>query len=95
MGGYPKEIRVSGGINNSDYWLQMLADIFQREVTISTVKDASTMGAVAIAAKVMGVIKNLEEFNSQTGIKKSPRSEKISLYVKRFDKYLNLYKAGI
>jgi len=93
VGDYPKEIRVSGGINNSDYWLQMLADILQREVSISTVKDASTMGAVAIAEKVMGIITELEDFDFVTIKKKVPDFKKSSLYEERFSKYLKWYKA--
>lgn len=89
----PEEIRVSGGINNSNYWLQMLADIFQRDINISNVKDASTMGAVAIAQKVMGVIKRLEDFNFSTGKNKSYNSGKASIYKKRFDGYLKWYQA--
>ena len=93
LGNYPQEIRVSGGINNSDYWLQMLADILQREITISTIKDASTMGAVAIAEKVMGIITELEDFDSSTIKKKIPDLKKTSLYEERFSKYLKWYKA--
>ncbi|MTI60414.1 MAG: hypothetical protein FH762_10670 [Firmicutes bacterium] len=94
VGDYPDEIRVSGGINNSDYWLQMLADIFQRDITISNVKDASTMGAVAIAEKVMGAIERLEDFDSSTGKKKSYNPEKALLYKKRFAGYLKWYQAA-
>lgn len=91
VGDYPKEIRVSGGIINSNYWLQMLADILQRDITISEVKDASIMGTVAVVEKVMGVITRLEDFDSSTvNIKRSNPGKK-SLYMKRFSKYLKWY----
>ena len=32
--GVPEKIYVSGGITNSDRWLQMLSDIFRKEILI-------------------------------------------------------------
>ncbi|MFW5991989.1 MAG: gluconokinase [Halanaerobiaceae bacterium] len=91
VGSCPEEIRVSGGINNSGFWLQMLADILQREIYISSVKDASTMGAVAVAEEIMGTIKDLKNFDSLENSKKIPEPGKKLIYKKRFTKYINYY----
>lgn len=92
LGQKPKKIRISGGINNSKFWLQMAADIFQRSITLSTVKDASTMGAIVIALKVMNEIDNLEDFSPEDGKTISPCFENALSYEKRFEKYMKWYK---
>ena len=71
-----------------------LADILQREITISTVKDASTMGAVAVAEKAVGIISKLEDFAFSTANKKTPDPGNMSLYEERFLKYLKWYNVN-
>jgi len=89
--GVPKEIRISGGIENSRWWLQMAADIFQREIYTSNVEHASTMGAVAVALKATGAIKSLEEFNPSQGEKIVPNESMAQIYAKRFERYMEWY----
>lgn len=45
-------IRIAGGITNSQVWLQMFADIFQKPLELVNVKENGAMGA-AMAAGVM------------------------------------------
>lgn len=63
----PEKIKISGGIINSKIWLQMAADIFQKEIIISNFKDASIMGAVAICLKIKGKLNKLVDFNPDDG----------------------------
>jgi gluconokinase len=95
VGDVPKEIRISGGIKNSSYWLQMAADIFQKEVHTSKIEHASTIGAVVMALKVMGEIDNLQDYKPDIGKKIIPDPQKVSLYQRRFDNYMDYYQKTI
>ncbi len=86
------EIRISGGITNSDIWLNMAADIFQSAVITSEIEHASTLGAVALVLYSHGALKNLEDFKPQLGQKIMPRKEEKAFYRKRFEKYLEWYE---
>ncbi|NLU42172.1 MAG: hypothetical protein GXX08_08205 [Firmicutes bacterium] len=92
VGCEPERIYVSGGIIRSPKWLQMLADIFQREILVSSISDASTMGAIALAAKAMGEISSLEQFPAEVDRTVTPDSGKASLYQERFGEYMEWYE---
>ncbi|MFW6238704.1 MAG: gluconokinase [Halanaerobiales bacterium] len=87
----PKEINVSGGIVNSHLWLQMAADIFAREIAVSRIKDASSLGAVAVALKTAGILDSLEEFRPERGRVIRPKEERAGIYRVRFDQFLEWY----
>lgn len=89
----PGEIRISGGITNSDMWLQMAADIFQREIITSEIEHASIIGGVALALSAMGNIKSLEDFSPPMGERVVPNEERAEFYSRRFQKYLHVYKS--
>lgn len=92
VGCEPVRICVSGGIIRSPMWLQMLADIFQREILVSSIGDVSTMGAVALAAKAMGEISSLEQFTAEVDRAVTPDSAKAGLYQERFSAYMEWYE---
>jgi gluconokinase len=48
-----EEICASGGFAKSDFWLQLVADIFQKKVVVSANVEGSAWGAVLIAMKSM------------------------------------------
>lgn len=87
----PEKIKISGGIINSKYWLQMAADIFHKDITISNVKDASIMGAIAICLQTKGDIKKLIDFNPNDGEIIKPNLKKTKLYDNRFNAYMDWY----
>lgn len=88
----PDEIRISGGITNSDIWLQMAADIFQREIITSQIEHASIIGGVALALNAMGELKSLYEFSSPIGKVIEPNHDMATFYRRRFEKYLEIYE---
>ncbi len=88
----PDEIRISGGITNSDIWLQMAADIFQREIITSQIEHASIIGGVALALNAMGELKSLYEFSSPIGKVIEPNPDMATFYRRRFEKYLEIYE---
>jgi len=87
----PNEIKISGGIINSDYWLKMAANIFKRDITISKVKDASIMGAIAICLKITGEIDSIEQFKPDDGIIIHSDKKAEKKYKKRFIEYMKWY----
>jgi gluconokinase len=48
-------VAVSGGFTASPGWIQLLADIFQRRVTLQQESDASAMGAVILALQALEI----------------------------------------
>ncbi len=94
-GKLPEEIIISGGITRSNFWLQMAADIFQRDIIISRVKDASTMGAIVIALEKMGVLEKLEDFEPEKKRVISPLEKNIELYQYRFKEYMEWYRQTV
>lgn len=91
VGGVPHDIRISGGIENSKFWLQMAADIFQREIQTFDLEHSSTMGAIAMALKVLGSMNSLQEFKLKPRETIVPNRDKAKFYEHRFQKYLEWY----
>ncbi|HKK82834.1 MAG TPA: FGGY family carbohydrate kinase [Atribacterota bacterium] len=91
VGDLPKEIHISGGIINSSFWLQMAADIFQREMSTSHLKHASLMGAAVTSLKVLGVIGNLQQYETDLGKIIKPRKDQAELYQSRYSRYVDCY----
>lgn len=58
----PREIRASGGVMKSPLWLQMLADIFGREITVHPSEQASMLGAAALGLTALGAMDSPERF---------------------------------
>lgn len=92
VGCEPERIYVSGGIARSPRWLQMMADVFQREILVSSISDASTMGAIALAVKAMGGISSLAQFAADVERTVTPDRAKAGLYQERFSAYMEWYE---
>ncbi len=91
---YIKKLYLSGGIIQSDEWVQMLADITGKEILVNESADASALGAAFIGMKAMGVVKSLAA--AKRFIKKvktfKPGKPNHSIYKKYFAIYCSLYK---
>lgn len=59
--GKPKKVHATGGFVNSDVWVQMLADVFDREVHIPETGESACLGAVVLGRYAMGEINDLSE----------------------------------
>ncbi|GEN48555.1 gluconokinase [Ligilactobacillus pobuzihii] len=55
VAGQPKEILATGGFARSQLWRQMLADVFERPVTIPQDFESSCLGAAVIGMKSLGM----------------------------------------
>jgi gluconokinase len=89
------KIHVSGIVTQSEWWMQLLADIFGKQVLISDGSDASAMGAAFIGMYATGMIGELSEVSSFIKTKKvyMPDKETHVVYNKHYKLYASLYPA--
>lgn len=89
--GAPEKIFVSGGICNSELWLSMLSDLFQKEITLLANEQASMLGGAVLALAAAGGIGDIEDFSLKTERTIRPVKENAPLFQQRFDRYLEIY----
>ncbi len=65
--GTPKRVQATGGFARSVMWRQMLADVFDQEVTIPESFESSCLGAVVLGMYGRGEISSLNEVESMVG----------------------------
>lgn len=80
--GSPKSIQATGGFARSSLWRQMLADIFEREVTIPESFESSCLGAAVLGMKSLGLIDDLTAVKEMVGVTKThqPNEENYAAY---------------
>ena len=66
--GKPKSIQATGGFARSSLWRQMLADIFEQEVTIPESFESSCLGAAVLGMYALGYIDDLSEVKNMIGV---------------------------
>lgn len=92
INGFPKKIKLSGGIVNSPYWSQMCADIFGMEMEVDSTKHGSLMGAAALGLKMLGAINDISEFSVKTHRTIQPDFKKAKIYRDKYERYLYYYE---
>lgn len=92
VGGRPEEVLVSGGIVNSAPWMQMAADIFQREIKVTSSTNESTVGGALVALEAVGGTDAAAEYRPGVIKVYEPEPEAVKLYESRYQRYLELYK---
>lgn len=90
-----KTICASGGFVQSSLWVQMIADIFNKEVVVSDQADASAMGAAMLGWYATGAAKSIRAFHPPTAAGKafSPDRKKHEIYIRHFAVFRSLYRA--
>jgi gluconokinase len=53
-------IFASGGFMHARLWLQMLSDLFGKQITVTSTADASTTGAALLGLQALGILYGLE-----------------------------------
>jgi gluconokinase len=93
IGGNTKRIIANGGYINSQIWLQMQADIFNREILVSPIGEASAWGAAYTAMVAVGAKKGFNEISHQCHFSKviQPKAENHVIYQDSYQKYKELY----
>lgn len=66
---------ASGGFTQSEFWSQMLADVFDHPISFPETGDSSALGAVRLAMLSLGKISSLDEFSPDIGQTLSPKSD--------------------
>lgn len=88
-----EHIYASGGFTRSEFWLQMIADIFNKRVHLSGAADASAIGAAIMGFLALGLIKDLDSAQSLLQIVRSyePDAARHAIYRQNFQKFIQLY----
>ncbi|WCG34866.1 gluconokinase [Companilactobacillus farciminis] len=66
--GKPKSIQATGGFARSALWRQMLADIFEQEVSIPESFESSCLGAAVLAMYSLGYIDDLSAVKNMVSV---------------------------
>jgi gluconokinase len=88
-----EHIYASGGFTRSAAWLQMVADIFGKKVHVSSVADASAIGAAMIGMYACGLISDLGVAASLVTVVKTyePNAALHSVYQENYHIFTQLY----
>ena len=85
----------SGGGAASSVWLQIQADVFNREIQVCRVSEQACLGACLLAGVSVGIFKSLEEaarrFVTMEERTYRPDKERAAVYEAAFRKYRELY----
>lgn len=90
------EVRVVGGVSKSPCWMQIKADILNRDVMNVVEKDAACLGAAMIAMKAKNVYQTVEEaVRACVKIDKvyHPNPKYTAAYDRNYQKYTKLYES--
>ncbi|QTQ10923.1 hypothetical protein HRI96_01165 [Treponema parvum] len=90
--GEPDVIKLSGGILHSDIWTQMCADLFGKKMSLDMSDQSSVMGCAVIGMHLTGKLNSPADFRPAIGKTVEPNMEVHEAYIKKFQKYLELYK---
>ncbi|CAI2625435.1 Xylulose kinase [Apilactobacillus kunkeei] len=66
--GKPTSIQATGGFARSELWRQMLADIFEQDVTIPESFEGTALGAATLGMYSLGIIDDLEKVKDFVGV---------------------------
>jgi len=87
----PSKIHASGGYIGSDFMLQMQADIFNKEISVPAVKEASATGAAIIALKSIGEIQDISDVKTEIEKTFYPNKKRHEQYMERYNVYKTIY----
>lgn len=92
INGFPRTVKLSGGILHSGIWTQMCCDIFNQQMECSNQDQMSLIGGAVLALELGGAIGDIRDFRSERGAVVSPDPEKGELYTRRYEQYRELYE---
>jgi gluconokinase len=88
-----EQIIANGGYVNSDIWLQIQADIFNKEIAVAQIGEAAAFGAAYVAMAAVGAIEGLHVKLPimQPTRKIKPIAENHAVYKEMFKQYKEFY----
>jgi xylulokinase len=98
LGTAPAEIRATGGGARSQFWRQMLADVFGRPILRTLVDEGPAYGAALLAGVAAGVFENVEDACSRVVLRPGacePSAAQVRLYDDYYAAYHELYPATV
>lgn len=88
--GQIKKVHISGGFTTSNVWTQMLADITGKKLIIMQEGDASAIGAVLLALRVLDIEAfPVPKYDERKGI--DPQAQNNKVYERSFSLFKKLY----
>ena len=87
-----ERVHVSGGFVQSEEWLQILADIFNKKICLINAEDASAVGAAYLGFKSLNLIGDYQDLKPKQDATYVPSEENHAVYKKAFAIYESLYK---
>lgn len=90
--GEPKQIKATGGFARSALWRQMMADIFNQEVTVPESYESSCLGAIVLGKKALGEIDSLSIVSDLVGdtFSHEPKKENVQIYSELLPIYIRI-----
>lgn len=93
-----ERIIASGGGASSPVWLQMQADIFEKEVVVSKVSEQACLGACMIAGVGAGLFESIgaacDRFVEYDSVIYRPRKAYVPMYREGWKRFKSLYVCG-
>lgn len=88
------EIRATGGFARSPLWLQIMADVFGREVVVAESHESSCLGAAVLAMVAMGLAPGLQVVHRmvRTRERRTPDPAAHAVYQELFALYQQVYR---
>lgn len=86
-------IYVNGGFSRCGMWVQMLADVFNKQVHLTETAEGSALGAAIMGMYALGMIEKLEDAGKMTTISKTfiPDPAAHRRYMQSYDVFETLY----
>jgi gluconokinase len=93
VAGPAREIRVSGNFTRSDLWVQILADVFDRDLLAPNVEEGAAFGAAVLGFVSAGVLDDVSATAGLVSVKKTyrPRPAEAEVYRTLFGIYNRIY----
>lgn len=90
--GVPKSVQATGGFARSKLWRQIMADIFDQEVTIPESFESSCLGAVVLGMYATGEVDSLDVVSDMVGATHhhQPIQKNVQVYEELMPIYLSI-----
>ena len=91
--GEAKEIRLSGSFTRSNLWMQILADVLGRKISLPKVEEGAAFGAALLGFYALGLVDSVEVAADMVGIQKvfEPNPTDSQTYAELYPIYLAAY----
>ncbi|MDT8860398.1 gluconokinase [Alkalihalobacillus sp. MEB130] len=95
LAGEPANLFASGGFARSSLWLQMVADIFGKEVQVPVSHQSSAWGAAWFGLYALGEVSSLSAIKTEIPMKETyvPNAVHHQVYRQLYETYRDLYAA--